>query len=264
MQDIQGEYDINIIGDTESVDDLTDVLDEISISGKQYRHIHVELVEYLLGDQYATEHPLFDTRLDALRKCITLVRDKIRELRSTKMGSEKKNLVFSLRTEEEIFSQRLHEFLTFQMDEQPREGVAPALNVIKTLIFGVKPSRQLAEAAPRETPPAHLSQVGVSVFVGEMKWFSVVDEISFNERPDSAEIPENLTRRDCVSRVAGIFDPLGRYTPRDSGFKIDITQLTLRNLGWEDVIPNDLKQIWVSNSEIIQDNSIVRAGCSST
>ena len=71
------------------------------------------------------------------------------------MGSEKKTLVFSLRPEEEIFSQRLYEFLTFQMDEQPREGVAPALNVIKTLIFGVKPSRQLAEAAPRETPPAH-------------------------------------------------------------------------------------------------------------
>ena len=226
MEDIQEEYNANIIGGTESVDDLTDVLDEISILGKQYRHIHVELVEYLLGDKYATEHPLSDTRLDALRKCITLVRDKIRELRSTKMGSGEENFVFSFRTEEEIFSQRLHEFLILQIDEQPR-GVAPALNVIKTLIFGVKPSRQLAETAPRKTPPARLSQDCASVFVGEMKWFSVVDEISFNvpelnfgkrnrgrKRPDSAEIPEKLTRRDCVSKVSGIFDPLGKHSYR--------------------------------------------------
>ena len=119
FNDIQEVYDTNIIGDTESVDELTEVLDEISILGKQYRHIHVEL-KYLLGDQYAAEYPLFDARLDALRKYITSVKDKIKELRSTEMGSEKKILVSSLKTEEEIVRQRLDEFLAFEMDENSK------------------------------------------------------------------------------------------------------------------------------------------------
>ena len=119
FNDIQEVYDTNIIGDTESVDDLTDVLGEISVLGRQYRHVHVEL-KFLLGNQYETDYPLFHPRLDALRKYITSVKDKIKKLRLTEMGSEKKNLVSSLKTEEEIVSQRLEEFLAFEMDENSK------------------------------------------------------------------------------------------------------------------------------------------------
>ena len=56
-------------------------------------------------------------------------------------------------------------------------------------------------------------------------------------------MPGKLTKRDCVSRVAEIFDPIGRVTPLTSGFKIDINELTLRNLSWDDAIPENLRQI---------------------
>ena len=105
FNDIQEVYDTNIIGDAESVEELTEVLDEISILSKQYRHVHVEL-KYLLGEKYATEYPNFGTRLEGLRKYITSVKDKIKALRSIEVGSEKKNVVSSLKTEEEVLSSR--------------------------------------------------------------------------------------------------------------------------------------------------------------
>ena len=71
-------------------------------------------------------------------------------------------------------------------------------------------------------------------------------------------MPEKLTKRDCVSRVAEIFDPIGRVTPLTSGFKIDINELTLRNLSWDDAIPENLRQIWADNFEMINEIRNIR------
>ena len=119
FNDIQEVYDTNIIGDADSVDELTEVLDEISNLSKQYRHVHVEL-KYLMGERYANEYPNFGTRLEGLRMYITSVKDKIKALRSIEVGSQKKNVVSSLKTEEEVLSQRLDEFLTFEMSEDSK------------------------------------------------------------------------------------------------------------------------------------------------
>ena len=71
-------------------------------------------------------------------------------------------------------------------------------------------------------------------------------------------IPENLTKRDCVSRVAEIFDPLGKMMPIVCGLKLDISELSTRKLDWDDVIPDDLRKIWLTNFEIIDEISTVR------
>ena len=55
-------------------------------------------------------------------------------------------------------------------------------------------------------------------------------------------IPENLTMRDCVGKVAEIYDPLGRVTPLVSGMKLDIHELHSRKLDWDDKLPDDLRR----------------------
>ena len=73
----------------------------------------------------------------------------------------------------------------------------------------------------------------------------------------SGKMSEKITRRDCASRVAEVFDPTGRVAPLTSGFKIDMHQLSLRKLSWDDVIPEDLRKIWSGNFEMIEEiNSI--------
>ena len=62
-------------------------------------------------------------------------------------------------------------------------------------------------------------------------------------------IPDGITKRDCVGKVAEIFDPLERVAPLVSGMKLDINELTARKLDWDDPIPHDLKKTWFSNFE---------------
>ena len=217
-------------------------------------------------------------------------------------------------------------FQLYLWDEGLRVGVPPKWKLVNSLIYGVKPSGQLAGIAIRklaelvkeecplaypvilndiyvddnlsgansvklrnmitdqlalglskvkfflkgftfsgERPPAHLSSDGVSVGVAGCKWFSEEDEISlkipdlnFAKRQkgrksgdDLGKIPEKLSRLDCQSKIAEIYDPSGLLTPITSGFKIDITHFTLRKLDWDDVIPDELRRIWESNFEMM-------------
>jgi hypothetical protein len=224
-------------------------------------------------------------------------------------------------------------FQMYLWDEQLRVGVPPVWKVIKTLIYGVRPSGQLAEVAIRKTaeltksdypkaypvikhdiyvddcmsgtnslksrnmttdqlvaalakggftlkgftfsgelPPEHLSHDGVSVTVGGLKWYPKEDvvclnipEVNFGKKirgRKSVEkvgiIPEKLTKLDCVSKVAEVFDPFGRAAPITSGFKIDRSTLTALNLDWKDRIPEELRPVWDSNFEMMQELKHVR------
>ena len=218
-------------------------------------------------------------------------------------------------------------------DDELRVGIAPRVKVIKTNIYGVRSSGNIAECGIRKTaeitrlefpkaydvimndtyvddilsgdnslvknlektdqlnialgkigfilegftfsgsdPPEYLSNDGVSVMVGGYRWFSKEDTLSINvpelnlakkrrgrkSLSGKGKMPEKLTKRDCVSRVAEIFDPIGRVTPLTSGFKIDINELTLRNLSWDDAISENLRQIWADNFEMINEIRNIR------
>ena len=99
-----------------------------------------------------------------------------------------------------------------------------------------------------------------------MKWISKSDELQLNinqldfskrcrgKHPEPEhEIPERLTRRHCVSKVAEIFNLTGIITPITASLKLDLHTLVQRNLQWDDVIPNDLKPVWKSNFEMISE-----------
>ena len=92
-------------------------------------------------------------------------------------------------------------------------------------------------------PPTDLSDDGYSVNVAGMKWFSENDELGLDvSQPnfskkcrgkkinESYDIPDKITRRQCVSKVAEIFDLTGRITPITGHMKIDLRVLVKRKL----------------------------------
>ena len=74
-------------------------------------------------------------------------------------------------------------------------------------------------------------------------------------------ILENLTRRNCVSKVAEVFDILGKFTPITAATKLDLHDLVNRKLDWDDVIPDILRPAWLSHFEMIQEMKNVKYQC---
>ena len=222
-----------------------------------------------------------------------------------------------------IWLENVHwQYQLYLWDDGLRLGVPPVWKVIKTAIYGVKSSGNVAECAIRKTaeltkaeypmahgitmndtyvddsasgghtveemnssidqliaslncggfglkgvtvsgedPPENLTSDGKSVVVGGVVWYPKTDEVALNipelnfskkrRGRKSAEnvgvIPEKLTRRDCVSRVYEVHDPLGWVTPITAAFKIDLQEFTLRGLDWDDPIPASLRDTWISN-----------------
>ena len=106
-------------------------------------------------------------------------------------------------------------------------------------------------------PPKQLSDDGQSVNVAGMKWFPKTDQLTLDLGPldfskkcrgkkisQSTDIPTALTRRQCASKVAEIFDLTGLLTPITASMKIDLHSLVQRKLDWDDIIPSDLTEIW--------------------
>ena len=200
----------------------------------------------------------------------------------------------------------------------------PSLKVIKTLIYGSRPSGQLAQRALRLTaerssdkyprayeivnkdiyvddcisgsadealglqdtdelqlsvgtggfdwkgftvsgrdPDPILSGGQMFVPVGGRKWYPKTDRIMFNVsefakstkggKSNVSGIPNDITMTTCVSKVAGIFDPSGLLVPITGGFKIDRSDLHRCNITWNDKLPDNLRGIWVSNFEMMEE-----------
>ena len=115
-------------------------------------------------------------------------------------------------------------------------------------------------------PPGSLSDDGVSVLVAGIRWFTKEDKISLNMgklmfgkkqrgRKVGATniIPKKLTRRHCVSKVAEIFDIAGKITPITAAMKLDLHELVQRKLDWDDFIPDNLRPLWESHFQVMQE-----------
>lgn len=118
-----------------------------------------------------------------------------------------------------------------------------------------------------EDPDESLTDDGVSISVAGMKWFPKEDllslninQLNFSKRTRGKRsndtiniIPERLTRRHCASKVSEIFDLAGKVTPITASMKLDLRELVTRRLQWDDVLPEDLRALWLSNFEMIQE-----------
>ena len=228
-----------------------------------------------------------------------------------------------------IWLDKMHwQYQLYLWEDELRVGVPPVWKVIKTAIYGVKSSGNVAECAIRKTaeltkseypkahgitvndtyvddsasgdhteeemnssidqliaslncggfglkgvtvsgkdPPENLSSDGKSVVVGGVVWYPKTDEVALNipelnfskkrRGRKSVEnigvIPEKLSKRDCVSRVYEVHDPLGWVTPITAAFKIDLQEFTLKGLDWDDPIPANLRETWISNFKQIDE-----------
>ena len=117
-------------------------------------------------------------------------------------------------------------------------------------------------------PLKELSEDGESIHVAGMKWFSEPDLLKLDISPldftkrirgkrfdPSHKIPSDLTRRQCLSKVSEVFDLTGMITPITAAMKLDLHTLVQRKLNWDDKIPNDLRPVWNSNFEMINELS---------
>ena len=123
-----------------------------------------------------------------------------------------------------------------------------------------------------EDPPTSMSEDGSSVFVAGMKWWPKDDQLSIHIPPMNFsakrrgkkptlllnQIPDKLTRRHCVSRTGEIFDLLGLLCPITASLKLDLHQLVTRKLDWDDQIPDDLRPLWISNFEMMEELNSLR------
>ena len=67
-----------------------------------------------------------------------------------------------------------------------------------------------------------------------VKWNTLSDELTFTVTPIE---DVTYTRRGLLSKLAGLFDPLGFCSPYTINAKILIQQLYLLGLDWDDPIP---------------------------
>ena len=65
-------------------------------------------------------------------------------------------------------------------------------------------------------------------------------------------IPANITRRHCVSKVSEIFDLNGKIKPITATMKLDLHTLVKTGLDWDNALPDELRPIWVSHSEMME------------
>ena len=123
------------------------------------------------------------------------------------------------------------------------------------------------------SPPLEkLTDDGESIYVGGMKWYPETDELAYNvkdlnfvtkrrgRRPveTSNKIPEQLTRRHITSNLAQIFDLPGRLTPALVNMKLDLHDLVVRKLAWDDVLPDNLRALWSDHFDMMQEIKNVR------
>ena len=124
-----------------------------------------------------------------------------------------------------------------------------------------------------EKPPESLSNDAEIITVAGQKWYTEEDTLSLNlgdmtfvkkrrgKRPEGAIInvvPEKLTRRHCVSKVAEVFDITGKFTPVTAAMKLDLHELVNRNFQWDDVLPENLRAMWKTHFETIQEMKTIK------
>ena len=92
--------------------------------------------------------------------------------------------------------------------------------------------------------------IGDLNFAGRLRGRKVIDE-------SSTKIHDMLTRRHCVSKVAGVFDLTGKTVPFISLMKLDLQNMGRLNIGW-DVVPDNLRNIWLDKFQRIQEMKILK------
>ena len=120
-------------------------------------------------------------------------------------------------------------------------------------------------------PHPEVTKDGLSVDVGGFLWLPKSDEIevkipaihfgkksrgrlvvgtqvfegSFEELNNF--VPQELTKRQVVSKYAALYDVYGKLTPITSGMKVDVRLAVMSTSSWDDPVGPELRMKWVRN-----------------
>ena len=59
--------------------------------------------------------------------------------------------------------------------------------------------------------------------------------------------PKKLTRRHVTSKLASVFDFMGHLAPILSSLKSDLREVVQHTIGWDDSMPDVLRNKWLTN-----------------
>jgi Pao retrotransposon peptidase. len=68
-----------------------------------------------------------------------------------------------------------------------------------------------------------------------------------------SSVPINLTRRQCSSKLGELYDITGIVTPFIATMKMDLHQIVMRKMDWDDVLPDNLRNLWVSHFRMMSE-----------
>ena len=76
-----------------------------------------------------------------------------------------------------------------------------------------------------------------------LEWNRATDEFRLTISEDFPSLG-NVTKRVLVSDIAKVFDVLGWFTPATISMKILLQRLWERKIGWDDIVPEELQDVW--------------------
>ena len=120
-------------------------------------------------------------------------------------------------------------------------------------------------------PDPALSSDGESIFTAGHVFYSESDEIALNIKELNfaskvkgrkteivTQIPDKLTRLQCLSKVHEIFDLTGLNAPIVAMMKVSLHQLVQRKMQWDDILPNELMPVWSNHFDMINEMRNIR------
>ena len=121
-----------------------------------------------------------------------------------------------------------------------------------------------------QPPPEELTADGETVGLVGMAWGPEKDWISLSikplyfGKPKRGKLPDivtgdfapalkkNFTRRTLLSKIAGVYDPMGLTTPITARLKLDLHDVFALQLGWDEPVPDSYLEKWIRNISDIQ------------
>lgn len=109
------------------------------------------------------------------------------------------------------------------------------------------------ESIPQENrinfSSVHFQETMITQILG-MNWNSLTDTFQFSVTLSSTTL---ITKRNILSTIAKLFDPLGFLAPVTITAKIFIQELWSLKLGWDDSLPLNASRKWISFIEHLQE-----------
>ncbi|XP_050059758.1 uncharacterized protein LOC126551048 [Aphis gossypii] len=77
-------------------------------------------------------------------------------------------------------------------------------------------------------------------------WNSDMDTFQFEVKENNFTFINHITKREILSEIACLFDPLGLVGPAIIRAKLMLQELWRLQIQWDDPLPNDIKERWIA------------------